>query len=325
MRARRSSLSVPGSSERMLAKAAALEADEIVVDLEDSVAPDAKEQARELVGDLLAAERPVAVAVAVRINPLDRRWGERDVAELVERAGPRIGSLVIPKVESAEDVAGGRPSARCGRRTREPSRSAGPRGDRRRAPARRRHRRLLAAPGGAHPRICGSRCLAGARARPRTARALAVRAGDPACGRPAPRASKRSTGRTSRSVTTTVCGGAPSMRARSASMASGRCTPASSTIINAAFTPGADELARSRAILDALAGAEGRGAVELDGEMIDEASRKLALHVVARGRAAGSTGGRGEPAGAAAACGWEARGSRTSSAARSSTMRRDSR
>ena len=122
MRARRSSLSVPGSSERMLAKAAALEADEIVVDLEDSVVPDAKEQARELVGDLLAAERPFAVAVAVRINPLAGRWGERDVAELVERAGPRIGSLVIPKVESAEDVlavdrllgAVGEPASRVG-------------------------------------------------------------------------------------------------------------------------------------------------------------------------------------------------------------------
>src|SRR5512134_3299408 len=104
MRARRSSLSVPGSSERMLGKAAALETDEIVVDLEDSVAPDVKDQARELVGELLAAERSCAAAVAVRINSLSGPWGERDVAELVERAGPRIGSLVIPKVESAEDV-----------------------------------------------------------------------------------------------------------------------------------------------------------------------------------------------------------------------------
>ena len=88
----------------MLAKTAALEMDEIVVDLEDSVAPDAKEQARELVGGFLATEQTVAVAVAVRINPLSGQWGERDVIELVEQVGPRIGSLVIPKVESAEDV-----------------------------------------------------------------------------------------------------------------------------------------------------------------------------------------------------------------------------
>ena len=62
--------------------------------------------------------------------------------------------------------------------------------------------------------------------------------------------------------------------------------------INAAFTPPAEELERARAIVAALeraAGDEGRGAVELDGEMIDEASRKLALQTVARGRAAGLT------------------------------------
>src|SRR4029453_8155543 len=108
MRARRSSLSVPGSSERMLAKAAALEMDEIVVDLEESVASDAKDQARELVGDLVAAERSFAVTVAVRINALSSPWGARDVADLVERAGPRIGSLGIPKVESAGDGTRGR-------------------------------------------------------------------------------------------------------------------------------------------------------------------------------------------------------------------------
>jgi citrate lyase beta subunit len=55
--------------------------------------------------------------------------------------------------------------------------------------------------------------------------------------------------------------------------------------INHAFTPSDDELERAKAILDVLARAEadgGRGAVELDGEMIDEASRKLAEQVVAR-------------------------------------------
>jgi citrate lyase subunit beta / citryl-CoA lyase len=64
------------------------------------------------------------------------------------------------------------------------------------------------------------------------------------------------------------------------------------TIINAAFTPEAEEIARARAIVDALMSAEGRGAVELHGEMIDEASRKLALQVIARGRAAGLEGAR---------------------------------
>ena len=66
--------------------------------------------------------------------------------------------------------------------------------------------------------------------------------------------------------------------------------PGQLPIINAAFTPAPEELARAHAILDALARSEGRGALELDGEMVDEASRKLALEVVARGRAAGIEG-----------------------------------
>jgi len=57
--------------------------------------------------------------------------------------------------------------------------------------------------------------------------------------------------------------------------------------INAAFSPAQAEVDRAGAIIDALAGSEGRGAVSLDGEMIDEASRKLAAQVLARGQAAG--------------------------------------
>jgi citrate lyase subunit beta/citryl-CoA lyase len=57
-------------------------------------------------------------------------------------------------------------------------------------------------------------------------------------------------------------------------------------IINVTFTPTGEELARAQEILDALDGAHGRGAVALHGQMIDEASRKLALQVAARGRAA---------------------------------------
>jgi citrate lyase subunit beta/citryl-CoA lyase len=63
--------------------------------------------------------------------------------------------------------------------------------------------------------------------------------------------------------------------------------PGQIAIINETFTPMPEEIARARAILDALERAEGHGAVELDGEMLDEASRKLALQVTARARAAG--------------------------------------
>ena len=161
MRARRSSLSVPGSSEAMLAKAAALAADELVVDLEDSVAPAAKAQARELV-----ARSPGSRAI---VAARGGRAGERPRQPLVPRRRHRarragraaIGSLVVPKVESAEDVL--RRSTVCS------TRSASPRAEsasRRwwRPPAacsaRRRDRGRLAAPGGPDPRLRRPRRLA---------------------------------------------------------------------------------------------------------------------------------------------------------------------
>ena len=66
--------------------------------------------------------------------------------------------------------------------------------------------------------------------------------------------------------------------------------PGQLAVINEVFTPASEEFERAHAIVAALeraAGDEGRGAVELHGEMIDEASRKQALQTVARGRAAG--------------------------------------
>ena len=101
---RRSCLSVPGSSERMLAKAQDLAADEVVIDLEDSVVPERKEEAR------------AAAAAAVR----EGKWGRparspcgstrsppSGAATISRRwptAGDALGSLVIPKVESPEEV-----------------------------------------------------------------------------------------------------------------------------------------------------------------------------------------------------------------------------
>ncbi len=81
----------------MLAKAAELPADEVVIDLEDSVVPERKEEAR---AAALAADLGDR-SVAVRINPLSSEWGEADVAALAD-AG--FGSLVVPKVESADDL-----------------------------------------------------------------------------------------------------------------------------------------------------------------------------------------------------------------------------
>jgi citrate lyase subunit beta / citryl-CoA lyase len=104
-RARRSCLTVPGSSERMLAKARALPADEVVVDLEDAVPPAKKTSAtRRRVAEALLAGEWNAPTVAVRVNAVKTAWFADDVDELVGSAGEAIDCLILPKVETADDV-----------------------------------------------------------------------------------------------------------------------------------------------------------------------------------------------------------------------------
>ena len=105
-RARRSCLTVPGSSERMLAKARTLPADEIVVDLEDAVPPAEKTAAtRRRAADALLAGEWSAPTLAVRVNAVGTPWFAVDIDELVRAAGETIDCLVLPKVESPDDVA----------------------------------------------------------------------------------------------------------------------------------------------------------------------------------------------------------------------------
>jgi citrate lyase subunit beta/citryl-CoA lyase len=105
MRARRSCLSVPGSRSKMLAKAAGLPADEIVVDLEDSVSPGEKTDAtRERVARAFLEHDWVAQTLAVRVNAVATPWCMDDVSHVVRRAGARLDCIVLPKVEAASDV-----------------------------------------------------------------------------------------------------------------------------------------------------------------------------------------------------------------------------
>ena len=104
MRARRSCLSVPGSSPKFLAKAAGLPADEVFFDLEDSVAPLEKEAARGNIIEALKNNEFVAPTKIVRINGVYTKWCYRDVITLVEEAGDLIDGLMIPKVEYPSDV-----------------------------------------------------------------------------------------------------------------------------------------------------------------------------------------------------------------------------
>ncbi|GGE61155.1 HpcH/HpaI aldolase/citrate lyase family protein [Actibacterium pelagium] len=97
----RSVLYIPGSKERALEKAKTLPVDAIIFDLEDAVAIDEKENARNLLAETLKTADYGARARIVRINGLDSQWGKDDVAAFV---GADIEAILIPKVNSAADV-----------------------------------------------------------------------------------------------------------------------------------------------------------------------------------------------------------------------------
>lgn len=112
IRPRRSLLYVPGSNARALEKAAHLPVDGIILDLEDSVAPEAKAEAREALAAALATRAFGSREVVVRINALETPWNPADVA-MVAAAKP--DAVLLPKVESDEDVIElGRDLARAG-------------------------------------------------------------------------------------------------------------------------------------------------------------------------------------------------------------------
>ena len=98
---RRSVLYMPGSNARALEKGRTLPADGLILDLEDAVAPSAKEVARRLVVSALAAGGFGAREVVVRVNGPDTPWGRDD---LVAAARSGAAAVLLPKVESAADV-----------------------------------------------------------------------------------------------------------------------------------------------------------------------------------------------------------------------------
>ncbi|MCB0917351.1 MAG: CoA ester lyase [Actinobacteria bacterium] len=104
-RSRRSCLAVPGSSPKMLSKAKGLPVDQIFMDLEDSVAPIAKEEARQNVVAALNEGGLEGKVRVVRVNDLTTQWTYRDVIEVVEGAGANLDCIMLPKVQTAEQVA----------------------------------------------------------------------------------------------------------------------------------------------------------------------------------------------------------------------------
>jgi citrate lyase subunit beta/citryl-CoA lyase len=100
-RVRRSCLAVPASSERFIEKARGLPADEVFLDLEDAVAPSAKAQARTNAVAALAGDWGGRL-VAVRVNDAATQWAHRDVLDVV--AGGRVDVIVLPKATSPDHV-----------------------------------------------------------------------------------------------------------------------------------------------------------------------------------------------------------------------------
>jgi len=101
---RRSCHSVPGSSDKFLAKAPTLPADMFFLDLEDAVAPLEKEAAR---AKVVAAVRELDwgdAVLCVRVNAWDTKWTYGDVIEVVGQAGPRLDEIMLPKVQNAAQV-----------------------------------------------------------------------------------------------------------------------------------------------------------------------------------------------------------------------------
>lgn len=104
MRSRRTTLAVPGSNPRFIEKAQGLPADEIFLDLEDAVAPSAKEGARATVVAALNEGDWTGRTRVVRVNDLDTHWAYRDVIEVVEGAGANLDAVMLPKVSDASHV-----------------------------------------------------------------------------------------------------------------------------------------------------------------------------------------------------------------------------
>lgn len=103
IRPRRSLLYMPGSNPRALAKARSLPADGLILDMEDSVAPDAKQLAREQIGAALGEGGYGHRELIVRINALSTEWGALDI-DAISRFQTAPDAVLIPKIDTARDV-----------------------------------------------------------------------------------------------------------------------------------------------------------------------------------------------------------------------------
>ena len=285
---RRACLVVPGSAARMLEKARGIAVDEVVIDLEDAVAQDAKAEAR-LAAVAALAEEFACGTLAVRVNAPGTPWAHEDLVT-IGGAAVRPRSVVVPKVEGAGDLAfverlldGVERAAGYTEPLRVQALVETARG-----------LRALDEIAAASPRleaiVLGYADLGASLGRSRAGAAtidlwLAVQDSVLSAAR-----SARLQAIDGPHLSISDEAGVHAAAARAADLGfDGKWVihPSQIAPVTAAFTPAPEELERARAVLDALAAAErdGRGAVSLHGEMLDEAVRVAALRTVARAEA----------------------------------------
>lgn len=104
VRSRRSNLAVPGSSTKMLEKAKGLPADQVFMDIEDAVAPLAKPDARKNIVAALNEGGYEGKVRSVRVNDWTTEWTYADVIEVVSGAGANLDCIMLPKVQGPEQI-----------------------------------------------------------------------------------------------------------------------------------------------------------------------------------------------------------------------------
>jgi citrate lyase subunit beta / citryl-CoA lyase len=299
-RPRRTCMSVPASSERFLAKARDLPADEVMLELEDSVAPGAKDTARGLAVAALRAGGWDGRLVAVRINDATTPWAYQDAIAVVTGAPGAVDSVVLPKVTSpaviswldvllgqAEQVAGLPPGAiRIEAQIEDAAGLA-----------------AVEAIAAASPRLV-SLVFGPADFMASTGMRSLTVGGQPAGYDfdahyyPLMRilVAARANGLQAIDGPYARIQDTDGLRKAATSVAAlgydGKWVlhPAQVPVVNEVFTPSADDYWRALGLLaayDQATSLDQRGAVMLGDEMIDEASRKMAQSLVAKGEAAG--------------------------------------
>jgi citrate lyase subunit beta/citryl-CoA lyase len=300
-RPRRSCLSVPGSSPKMLSKAPTLPADEVFMDLEDSVAPLAKEEARGNVVQALKEGDWGGKTVVVRVNGVYTRWCAHDVLEVVGNAGQFIDCLMIPKVEQSSDVTFVDNLLRMIEDTTGLEKRIGLEVQIETATGIRNIHDIAAASDRTETLIFGPADMSASLGLP------TVTAGLPMPGYPGDHwhhvlssilVAARHAGLQAIDgpyLLIKDLDGFREMALRARALGyDGKWAlhPGQIDVLNEVFTPGQDEYDKAEAVLEAYRHAtevERLGAVMFGNEMIDEASRKMAEQLAARGRAAGLT------------------------------------